>query len=82
MRTTPPVQIAPFIIEFDATIRAAFESLLESDISAKTREIAKLPLKYRGMGWRTGLHIFSAHYLTSVAKNAARIEGIVPGRPA
>ena len=31
------------------------------------------------MGWRTGLHTFGAHYLTSVAKNADRIEGIVPG---
>ena len=30
------------------------------------------------MGWRTGLHTYGAHYLTSIAKNATCIEGIVP----
>ena len=78
MRTTPPRQIATFITEFDATIRMAFESLIESDMNAQTWEIAKLPPKYGGMGWKTGLHTFGAHYLTSIAINATSIEGIVP----
>ena len=47
-------------------------------MSTQTWEIAKLPPKYGGMGWKTGLHTFGAHYLTSLAKNANSIEGIVP----
>ena len=78
MRTTPPRQITTFITEFDTTLRTAFESLIESDISAQIWEIAKLPPKYGGMGWRTGLHTYGAHYLTSIAKNDTSIEGIVP----
>ena len=31
------------------------------------------------MGWKTGLHSFGAHYLTSIAKNANPIENLVPG---
>ena len=46
-------------------------------MSAQTWEIAKLPPKYGGMGWKTGLHTFGAHYLTSIAKNATSIEDIV-----
>ena len=78
MRTTPPRKITTFITEFDATLRTAFESLIEYDISGQIWEIAKLPPKYGGMGWRTGLHTYGAHYLTSIAKNATSIEGIVP----
>ena len=47
-------------------------------MSAQIWEVAKLPQKYGGMGWKTGLHTFGAHYLTSIAKNATSIEGIVP----
>ena len=64
MRTTPPKQIATFVTEFDATIRNAFESLIESNMSAQIWEVAKLPPKYGGMGWKTGLHTVGAHYLT------------------
>ena len=31
------------------------------------------------MGWKTALHTFGAHYLTSMAINATSIEGIVNG---
>ena len=80
MRTVPPKQIAAFISEFDSILQLAFETLLESDISAKVWDIAKLPPKYGGMGWKTGLHTFAAHYLTSIAKNATPIDNIVlPG---
>ena len=79
MRTIPPRQVATFVTEFDTTIHNAFEILLQSEINAHIWEVAKLPPKYGGMGWKTGLHTFGAHYLTSIAKNATSIEGIVPG---
>ena len=78
MRTVPPKQIAAFISEFDSILQLAFETLLESDISAKVWDIAKLPPEYGGMGWKTGLQTFGAHYLTSIAKNATPIDNIVP----
>ena len=78
MRTVPPKQIAAFISEFDSILHSAFETLLESDISAKVLDIAKLPPEYGGRGWKTGLHTFGAHYLTSIAKNATPIDNIVP----
>ena len=44
-----------------------------------TWNIAKLPPKYGGMGWRTGLQSYGAQYITSVAKTADDVERIVPG---
>ena len=79
IRTVPPRQIEAFIREFDSTIRGAYEDLLGSHMGDNTWKIAKLPPKYGGMGWRTGLQTYGAQYITSVAKTADDVERIIPG---
>ena len=79
MRTVPPRQIEAFIGELDSTIRGAFERLLGTRMSNLTWTIAKLPPKYGGMGWRTGLQTYGAQYISSIAKTAKVVERIVPG---
>ena len=79
MRTVPPQQIEAFIGELDSTIRGAFEGLLGTHMSNLTWTIAKLPPKYGGMGWRTGLQTYGAQYISSIAKTAKVVERIVPG---
>ena len=73
MRILPPTQISRFISDFDATLRKGFEQLLGIPMDDLSWEIAKLPPKYGGMGWRTGLHTFGAHYIASLSKNSERI---------
>ena len=41
-------------------------------------EIAKLPPKYGGMGWKTGSHTYGAHYIASLAKTSDRVCSISP----
>ena len=36
-------------------------------------ELAKLPQKYGGMGWKTGSHTFGAHYIASLTITSDRI---------
>ena len=78
MRILPPAQIAGFINEFDTMVRRGYEALLGIPIPDNWWDIAKLPPKYGGMGWRTGLHTFGAHYVTSLAKTATAVSSIVP----
>ena len=79
MRTVPPHQIEAFIKEFDTTIRSAYEDLLGTKMGDHVWKIAKLPPKYGGMGWRTGIQTYGAQYITSIAKTADDVERIVPG---
>ena len=67
-RVLPPKQVSNFIRQFDATLRSGFEKILGIPMNDLWWEIAKLPPKYGGMGWKTGLHTFGAHYITSLAK--------------
>ena len=39
-------------------------------------EIANLPPKYGGMGWKTGSHTFGAQYISSLAKTAESVHRI------
>ena len=40
-------------------------------------DIAKLPAKYGGMGWKTGSHTSGAHYIAS-AKSFDSVRNIIP----
>ena len=39
-------------------------------------EIAKLPPKYGGMGWKTGSHTYGAHYIASLTKTCDHVSAI------
>ena len=56
MRILPPPQISQFIKQYDASLRRGFEQLLGIQMDDLRWEIAKLPPKYGGMGWKTGSH--------------------------
>ena len=73
MRILPPTQISRFISEFDKTLRHGFEQILGIEMDDLRWELAKLPPKYGGMGWRTGSHTFGAHYIASLTKTSERV---------
>ena len=73
MRILPPNQISNFIKQFDTIVKSGFEQLLGITIRDLWWEVAKLPPKYGGMGWKTGSHTFAAHYITSLAKTAEAV---------
>ena len=77
MRILPPHQISIFIAQFDTLVRSGFEQILGIPMNDLWWDIAKLPPKYGGMGWKTGSHIYGAHYIASLAKNADSIRRII-----
>ena len=76
MRILPPTQISRFIHDFDATLRQGFEQILGIPMDDLRWELAKLPPKYGGMGWKTGSHTYGAHYIASLAKTSERVSCI------
>ena len=78
MRILPPGQISDFITQFDMALREGYENLLGTPIDEIWWEIAKLPPKYGGMGWPTGLHTFGAHYISSLAKTGNALKSLIP----
>ena len=78
MRILPPRQISGFINEYDSRLRHGYEEILGTPMPDSSWEVAKLPPKYGGMGWRSGLHTFGAHYITSLAKTATAVSSIAP----
>ena len=78
MRILPPFQISSFIANFDSVVRSGFEQILGISMNDLWWDIAKLPPKYGGMGWKTGSHTFGAHYISSLAKTADLVRRIIP----
>ena len=78
MRILPPPQISAFVSQFDATLRRGFEKILGTPMDDLQWEIAKLPPKYGGMGWKTGSHTYGAHYIASLTKTSAPVCSISP----
>ena len=78
MRILPPAQISSFISQYDTTLRQGFEQILGIPMDDIRWEIAKLPPKYGGMGWKTGSHTYGAHYIASLAKTSDRVCSISP----
>ena len=78
MRILPPDQISSFMLDFDALVRSGFEQILGIPMNDLWWEIAKLPPKYGGMGWKTGSHTFGAQYISSLAKTADSVHRITP----
>ena len=66
------------MIEFGSILRKGYEKMIGTPIPDNWWEVAKLPPKYGGMGWRTGLHTYGAHYIMSLAKTADAVCSIVP----
>ena len=62
----------------DARWRRGFEEILGIRIDDIRWEIAKLPPKYGGMGWKTGSHTYGAHYIASLTKTSAIVRSISP----
>ena len=73
MRILPPTQISQFIFDFDATLRQGFEQILGTPIDNPRWELAKVPPKYGGMGWKIGPYTFGAHYIASLTKESDRV---------
>ena len=71
MRILPPTQISTFIRECDVRLRRGFEEILGIRKGDIGWEIAKLPPKYGGMGWKTGSHTHGALYIASLTKTCA-----------
>ena len=78
MRILPPTQTSAFIEKFDTIVRSGFEKILGIPINDLWWDIAKLPPKYGGMGWKTGSHTYGAHYVTSLAKTTDSVRRIIP----
>ena len=78
MRILPPSQINDFMRHFDAIVRSGFEKILGIPINDLWWEIAKLPTKYGGMGWKTGSHTYGAHFIASLAKTSESACRIAP----
>ena len=78
MRILPPLQISCFITQFDTLVRSGFEQILGIPMDDLWWDIAKLPPKYGGMGWKTGSHTYGAHYIASLAKTAYSVRRILP----
>ena len=78
MRILPPYQISNFIAEFDTLVRSGFEQILGIPMNDLWWDIAKLPPKYGGMGWKTSSYTYGAHYIASLAKTADSIRRITP----
>ena len=60
MRILPPTQTSAYIEKFDTIVRSGFEKILGIPINDLWWDIAKLPPKYGGMGWKTGSHTYGA----------------------
>ena len=82
MRILPPLQTSAFIVEFDTVVRSGFEEILGISMNDLWWEIAKLPAKYGGMGWKTGSHVSGAHYIASLAKTFDSVVNIIPDHDA
>ena len=80
MRILPPHQISSFIAQFDNVVRAGFEQILGIPMNDLWWDIAKLPPKYGGMGWRTGSHTYGAQYIASLAKTKEFVRRIIPNQ--
>ena len=74
LRTTPPGQLRRFIQIFDDMEKVALEKIIGTDrIEDAFWKVAKLPPKFGGLGFRTGLEICGAQYIMSVIKCTAGI---------
>ena len=79
LRTLPPAQSIPFAREFDRVLRAGFESLVGYKLTDRWWRLVKLPIKYGGVGLRSGDTTAAAQYATSVMKTATDVERVAPG---
>ena len=68
MRTLPPHQSKPFLLKFDRLVRTGFQRLLNHDLEDKWWRIAKLPVKFGGVGLRTGTTTAAAQFAVCIAK--------------
>ena len=78
MRILPPFQTSTFIAHFDSVVRSGFEQILGISMNDIWWDIATLPTKYGGMGWKTGSHTFDEHDIASLAKTADLVRRIIP----
>ena len=73
MRTVSPEQSTPFIIAFDTALKRGLERILGAHLDCKWWRQAQLPLKYGGMGLRSGKSRYGAQHFVSLIKWSAAI---------
>ena len=77
MRTIPTRQITSFMHLFNELIKKGFEALIGAKLQPRWWRVAQLQLKFGGMGMRTGLQTYGAHYLMSLIKTAPEVSRII-----
>ena len=75
-RTVPPKDSIPFVNKFDSILRKGFESILGHDLEERWWRIARLPVKYGGVGLRSGANTCAAQYAQSVMMTEHHVKNI------
>ena len=75
-RALPPRDSIPFATQFDSILRKGFESILGHELEERWWRIARLPVKYGGVGLRSGVTTAAAQYAMSVMKTEHHVKDI------